>query len=305
MAGPHDQPRPAPLTTPLTTLLARLAALAPFLFIFLWSMAFVAVRAGLPDVSPLYFLGVRFALASAILIAAVIVMDTDWRALRGRWHHFVIAGVLINAFYLSAGYLAMTTIPGASLALLGSLHPLLTALLAGPLLGERLKWWQWLGLGFGTAGVALVVGLDTGDLGRMSGMAWGVVAAICLTAGTLYYSRYCRQVGLTLANTVQLSAAAMVTLALAFAFEDIRADWTPTALVTLGFLAIGVSLGGMGLLLFMLRTGTAGKVSANFYLTPGATAVLGWAILGEALTAPAIAGFAVASFGVWLVNRAR
>jgi len=295
-------------TPPLRHLRQALAhaapAAAPFGFIFLWSMAFVAVRAGLPDVSPLYFLGVRFAIATAILVAIALVFSQNWSTLAGRWHHFVVAGVLINALYLSAGYLAMTTITGATLALLGALHPLVTALLAGPLLGERFRTVQWLGVALGMTGVLLVVGLKLDDFDQRVGIAWGVAAAACLTAGTLYYSRKCRDVGLVLANAVQLGSAAVVTLGLAFAFEDIRANWTPTALTTLGFLTVGVSLGGMALLLYMLKTGTAGRVSANFYLTPGTTALLGWLILGETLAPGAIAGLAIASAGVWLVNRA-
>lgn len=280
-----------------------LARVAPLSFIFLWSMAFVAVRAGLPDVSPLFFLAIRFAIATAILLAIAAAWRLDWTGAGLAWPHFVVAGVLINALYLSAGYLAMTEIAGATLALIGALHPLFTALLSGPVLGERFRPLQWLGVGCGMAGVALVVGVNLDDFGQRAGMAWGLAAVACLTAGTLYYSRHCRGLGLVQANTIQLAAAAAVTGAFALAFEDIRADWTPTALVTLGFLVVGVSLGGMALLLYMLKTGTAGRVAANFYLTPGTAALLGWAILGEALSPLAILGFAVASIGVWLVNR--
>lgn len=280
-----------------------LARVAPLAFIFLWSMAFVAVRAGLPDVSPLYFLAVRFALATAILVAIAALWRLRWTGLAQTWRHFVVAGVLINALYLSAGYLAMTEIAGATLALIGALHPLLTALLSGPVLGERFRPRQWLGVACGIAGVTLVVGIDVDDFAQRAGVAWGLAAVACLTAGTLYYSRYCRGLGLVQANTVQLAAATAVTAAFALAFEDVRADWTPTALATLGFLVCGVSLGGMALLLYLLKTGTAGRVAANFYLTPGATAVLGWLILGEALSPLAILGFAIASAGVWLVHR--
>jgi drug/metabolite transporter (DMT)-like permease len=282
---------------------AAFARAAPFLFIFLWSMAFVAVRAGLPDVSPLFFLAVRFTIATTILVAIAVIWRAPWITLSGRWLHFVVAGVLINALYLSAGYLAMTKIAGATLALIGALHPLFTALLSGPLLGERLRPRQWLGMACGIVGVALVVGVNLDDFGQRTGLAWGLGAVVCLTAGTLYYSRHCRGAGLVLANTVQLGAAAAVTGLFAFAFEDIHAAWTPTALATLGFLAIGVSLGGMALLLYMLKTGTASHVAANFYLTPGTTALIGWVILGETLSPGAITGFAVASAGVWLVNR--
>jgi drug/metabolite transporter (DMT)-like permease len=162
---------------------------------------------------------------------------------------------------------------------------------------------QWLGFGLGLAGVALVVGLKLGDAVQAGGMAIGGVAVLCFVAGTLYYARYCRNVGLVLANMVQLGSAAAVCWILTALFEVPRADWTPAAVVTLLHLTIAVSLGGMALLLFMLRTGTAGKVAANFYLTPGLTALLGWVILGEDLGTGAIAGFAVASAGVWLVNR--
>ncbi len=279
------------------------AGLAPLAFIFLWSMAFVAVRAGLPDVSPLYFLAVRFAIATTILVTIAALWRLGWTGLRQTWRHFVVAGVLINALYLSAAYLAMTEISGATLALLGALHPLLTALLSGPVLGERFRARQWLGVACGIAGVALVVGIDANDLAQRAGVAWGLGSVVCLTAGTLYYSRYCRGLGLVQANTIQLAAAAAVTAAFALAFEDVRADWTPTALATLGFLVCAVSLGGMALLLYMLKNGAAGRVAANFYLTPGTTAVLGWLILGETLSPLAILGFVIASVGVWLVNR--
>lgn len=280
-----------------------LPRVAPLAFILLWSMAFVAVRAGLPDVSPLFFLAVRFALATAILLAIAALWRLDWTGFGRAWRHFVVAGVLINALYLSAGYLAMTEINGATLALIGALHPLFTALLSGPLLGERFRARQWLGVACGIAGVALVVGIDIDDFAQRAGMAWGLGAVVCLSAGTLYYSRYCRGLGLVQANAIQLAAATAVTATFALAFEDIRADWTPTALVTLGFLVAGVSLGGMALLLYMLKTGTAGRVAAHFYLTPGTAAVLGWAILGEALSPLALLGFAIASIGVWLVHR--
>ena len=282
---------------------SRFAAVAPLLFIFLWSSAFVAVRAGLPDVSPIYFLSIRFTLAALILLLIAAATRPVWHELAGRWQHFVVSGVLINALYLSGGYLAMARISGATFALIGALHPILVALLSIPFLGDRFTARQWLGFALGLAGVALVVGVNAGDATQLEGIGIGVLGLLCFVAGTLYYARYCRAAGLVLANMVQLGAAAVVCWLFVLLFETPRADWTPAALVTLLHLTIGVSLGGMALLLYMLRSGTAGKVAANFYLTPGLAAVLGWLILDEALSPAAIVGFAVASAGVWLVNR--
>jgi drug/metabolite transporter (DMT)-like permease len=88
-------------------------------------------------------------------------------------------------------------------------------------------------------------------------------------------------------------------------FEDVHVAWTPESIGTLLYLIFGVSLGGMGLYLFMLNSGTAGKVAANFYLTPGVTVVFGFLILGETLPSLAIAGFVAASVGIWLVQGRR
>jgi len=282
---------------------AALARVAPLLFVLLWSSAFVAVRAGLPDVSPLYFLTVRFAAAAAILIALALAFRQSWETLRGRWWHLALAGALINGFYLSAGYLAMTKVTGATLALIGGLQPILVAALSGPLLGERIRPRQWLGFALGILGVSLVVGLKAADPQEFQGVLWGLASVVCMTAGTLHYSRYGRGAALLPGNAVQLSSAAVVCALLTLGFEDVRAHWTPVAVATLLWLIGAVSLGGMALFLLMLKRGAAGRVSANFYLTPGVTALMGWAILGETLEPLALLGLAVASAGVWLVNR--
>jgi drug/metabolite transporter (DMT)-like permease len=173
------------------------------------------------------------------------------------------------------------------------------------MLGERFSPRQWLGFALGFVGVGLVVGLKVADPSEFAGALWGLAGVACLTFGPLYYSRHGKGAALIPANALQLGSAAIVCAAATLAFEDVQADWTPTALFTLLWLILAVSLGAMALFLFMLRRGAAGKVSANFYLTPGVTAVMGWAILGETLAPLALVGLAVASAGVWLVNRPR
>ena len=280
-----------------------MASAAPVVFIVLWSSAFIGARAGLPHVSPLLFLAARFVLATLLLAAICLAWKQDWRGMGRRWPHFVVAGILINGLYLSGAFVAMTHITGATMALVGSLHPLLTALLSGPLLGDRFRPSQWLGFVCGVGGVALVAGVRVGDFAQLEGMALGAAATVALVLGTLYYSKHCKGAPLVASNTVQLAGAAAVTLALMAVFETPHAEWTPEVLAALVYLAVIVSVGGMALFLFMLKTGTAGKVAANFYLTPCVTAVLGWLVLSEGLSAAAIAGFALASAGVWLVNR--
>lgn len=278
---------------------------APFLFIVLWSAAYVAIRIGLPDISPLFFLTIRFALAGAALVVIVTLFRLPWASAKGTWHHLVIAGVLINAFYLSGAYLALQYINAATMALIAALHPMVTALLASPLLNERMRPLQWLGLGLGLAGVALVVGEKAIQVDSLIGALIGFGGVVCLGLGTIHYRKHCRGTDLMVANAVQTFAAFIVCALLAWIFEDIRVVWSVEVFASLSYLAFVSSIGVTGLLMFMLRRNQAGKVASNFYLIPGVTAIMGWLILQEPLTATALAGFSVASLGVWLAHRER
>ncbi len=275
----------------------------PFVFVILWSSAFVATRAGLPDISPLLFLTLRFAIAAVVLISVAALFPIEGIGKDGGLSHLVVAGVLMNALYLSGVYLALKHIPASTMALIGSLHPLLTAIAAGPMLGERLRAVQWIGLALGIVGVVIVLGLEFRRPSDLVGPALGFSGVISLVLGTLYYRKYCREIPLRGANTVQLASAAVVCAVLTLLGEDASVTWTPSTVGTLFYLALVVSLGAPVMLMFMLRHGKAGKVASNFYLTPGITALLGWLFLGEVLEPRALLGLAVTSVGVWLAYR--
>jgi len=287
-------------TTPPPAWSLRAAAL---LFVLLWSSAFVATRAGLPDASPLLFLTLRFALASAVLLLVLRLLGVDLRPLRRHAGHLAIAGTLINGAYLAGAYLAMTRVNAATMALIGALHPLFTAVLAWPLLAERVGRLQLFGLALGLCGVVVVVAEDVTRPGDLGVALLGLGGVVALALGTIHYRRHCREVPIHLANLLQLAAAAIFCGVLTLTVETPRFAATPTALASLLYLALVVSLGAQVLLMLLLRHGAASKVASNFYLTPGTTAVIGWLVLGEAMAPAALAGLAISSLGVWLAQR--
>ncbi|MDT8325982.1 MAG: DMT family transporter [Roseovarius sp.] len=270
------------------------------IFVLLWSSAFVATRAGLPDVSPLLFLTLRFTLAAAVLWFILCMTGFRWRSLRDSWRDLALVGALSNGLYLSGAYLAMTGINAATMALIGALHPVVTALLAGPVLHERMTPRQWAGLALGLLGVGLAVG---GDVSAPSGLIaplLGLAGIVALAWGSIHQRRTCRHVPVLPANAVQLASGALVALVLTGATEVPHADWTSAALATLAYLALVVSLGAPVLMMLMLREREAGRAASVFHLMPGTTAVMGWLLLGEHLSGAALAGLGVASLGVWL-----
>jgi drug/metabolite transporter (DMT)-like permease len=282
---------------------ARLEAAVPLAFVLLWSSAFIAARAGLPYASPVLYLALRFTIAAAVLAAILALMPrrTSWRGVPVG--HLVVGGILINGLYLSGAYIALETISAATMALIGAFHPLATAILGHTALKERMRALQWMGLAVGLGGVVLVVGPGSVAWHGGGGLLFAAGGVACLAVGTVYHRMHCRDVPAVHANAVQQGSAAAFCLMAALLVEDIDLAPPATLIATLLYLALVVSIGAMALFIFMLRKGTAGQVSSNFYLTPGITAVMGWLVLGESLEPRAIAGFAVASLGVWLANR--
>ena len=282
----------------------RLNAAAPLLFVLLWSSSFLAVRVGLRHMSPLLFVALRMVLAALILSAVMLILRRSWSLPWKTWLHCAVAGVLLHAILLMTAQSAMVHTEAAPIALIQTLNPLLTAFLAWPLLGEKLRAPQILGLALGFAGVLLILGLKAmhsrAELPGLLATAAGVCA---LCAGTLYYGRFCRGVPALPGATIQMLACAVVCLGATWLLETVWTDWDPAAFASIAWNTVGISLGGMALYFVMLTHGTAARATANFYLVPGVTSIMTWVFLGESLTPLTILGLVTASAGCWLVGR--
>src|SRR4030095_9095979 len=222
-------------------------------------------------------------LAAVILFAVMAIRGESWAPLRGRWHHLAIAGALVNGLTLAPFHVGMFAVDAAVMALVQAMSPLLMARLGGPLLGERLRGRQWLGIFLGLIGVLLVVGpYAAHGHTELTAILLGCLGVLGLAGGTLYLGRWGR--GVALASAVVLLVLAMLL------FETPHATWTVAAVVSVAWNVTVVSIGSMVLYYFMLNRGAAGGVWAHFYLVPGVVALLGWWLLGEKLTPLALCG---------------
>ena len=165
---------------------------APAIFLLFWSGGFAAGKVGLAYTGPLTFLAVRYALVLLILLPLVLIMRPPLPRTPAAWGHLAVVGFLIQGLYFALGYLALAMdISSGAVALIVSLQPILVALAAPRISGERVGGWAWIGLGLGLAGAALVI------LARSAVEALpvlGVLAAVGalggMTIGTLYEKRF-------------------------------------------------------------------------------------------------------------------
>ncbi len=276
----------------------------PFFFVFLWSTGFIGAKFGLPHAEPLSFLLVRYLLVIGLLGAVVLVTRAPWPARRD-WLHIGVSGLLVHALYLGGVFVAIAHgLPAGVTALVVGMQPLLTAATAGWLLGERVVARQWLGLGLGFVGVALVLAsrftLAT-ELGPQ--LLPALLALLGITAGTLYQKRFCPRFDLRSGALIQFVPSALLTALAVALFEDFRIDWSGEFVFALGWLVLVLSLGAISLLNLLIRSGSAVNVASLFYLTPPTTALIAWLLFGESLSLTAGLGMALAAGGVYLVAR--
>jgi drug/metabolite transporter (DMT)-like permease len=272
-------------------------------FVTVWGSGYLASKIGLQYVAPFTFLTLRFAFGIACMLPIVLIARPPWPASRTEFGHVIVAGLLMHAMNLGGShYTQYLGVSAGITAVLLSVQPLLTALIAVRWMGERLRGRQWLGVALGFAGVVLVVWhkIDVREMTVVSLLAV-VTSLLAVTAGTLYQRVFCPLVDLRASALVQFIASAAVLAPLAWAVEGFRVDWAWPMLGAIVFLVIGASILAVNALHTLMRHGEATRVTSLVYLTPIFAVVLELAIFKVVPTLLSLVGIAVTCAGVALV----
>lgn len=275
----------------------------PAVFVVLWSSGFIGAKFGLPYAEPFTFLLWRFVIAVLLLLALVLALRAPWPDTWTQAGHIAVAGALVHAGYLGGVFSAMHHgVSAGEMALIAGLQPVLTAGVAGPVLGERVSARQWAGFVLGFLGVVLVV------QGRLTlGGSWTIgylaafLALVGITAGTIYQKRFCSHMDLRSGAVIQFSASAVLVAVLATFTESMVVIWSGEFIFSLVWLVLVLSLGAISLLYLLIRHGEAARVTSMFYLVPPVTALMAYALFGERLGIVALVGMGLVVAGVAMV----
>lgn len=280
---------------------------APFLFVLLWSTGFIASKVAAADAEPFTFLALRFALVLAILVVWVIAARIPWPS-REALLQAALTGILIHAAYLGGVMWSLRLgMPAGLVAIVVSTQPILTAVLAGPLLGEWPGRRQWAGMPIGLLGVALVLAPKLtlpSDTGGLAGLALVAVllALVGITFGTLNQKRHGMQGNLMALTLAQYAGAFVVALVVATTTETMEIRYTVEFwLATLWLVAV-LSIGAIWLLMEMIRASEVSRVTSLFYLVPAITTLMAAVMFQETITAMQMVGMALVMFAVFAIR---
>jgi drug/metabolite transporter (DMT)-like permease len=274
-------------------------------FILLWSSAFAVGKIAIADCPPLIFLASRFLAAGVLMMGIAAVSGIHWTLSKRDVVVFAALGVANQAMYLGIGFIALKTVSAGLAALIISANPIVAAVFAVLLLGERMSWRKALGLLLGLAGVAFIVksrlALGTDQL---SGILLAMVALLAFVVGTILFKLFAPKEGLWIGNGVQSLAAGIAIMPFAAGFESF-ADIVPTwSLVgAFAYSVLLVSVFAYLLWFRILTVSGATAASSYHFLIPPLGMLFGWLLLGEHLVVADLFGIVPVALGIYLVTR--
>ncbi len=260
----------------------------------------MGARFGIPFAPPMHFLVARFALVLLLLGLVVPFLRVQWP--RGQQLASVVAaGLLVQTGYFAGVFEAMHHgLSAGMVALIAGLQPVVVSMVAGLVLTEKRSGWQWAGLVLGLAGVFLVIEHKLGQgVVTLPGVAFCLLALFSISLGTVVQKRFCAGVDVTASSMVHC-AVSLLVLSPAAWLESGSIVWNDAFVFALLWVSLVVSIGAIGILLWLLRHGEAGQVSGLFFLVPPVTALMAWLAFGDGISGLMWLGMALTAAGVWL-----
>lgn len=282
--------------------------LAPAIFVLLWSTGWVVAKFAAILSEPLTFLCIRYVAAAVLFTGLCVVSGVSWPRDGRTILHAVVSGAFLHGIYLGAIWWAIGEgVPAALSSIIAALQPLMTALAAPFFIGERLSTTQKLGLCLGFLGVLIAVLPKFFGQGAAEIPAFAIIVNMlgmaAVTYGTIYQKQHLPTGDIRAIATLQYAGALIVTLPLALGLESLHVDVGFAFFALLAWSVLGISMGAILLLLYLIRRGQVSRAASLIYLVPPIAALQAAAIFGEELTVPMILGTVIVVAGVYLTNR--
>ena len=276
----------------------------PFIFILLWSSAFITTKPIVDNSDPFaalafrfFFVAIGFYLFSHYSNHSILIKQKNLI-------ESVLRGVLFHGLYLGGVFYSISVgMPTGIAALIVTLQPILTNALSGPILGEEVTIKQWIGVLLGFTGAVLVLGFEIGHDIPLFGLIATVIALIAITASTIWQKKLSNNLPLSVSNFYQAIGGCLFHIAIIIFFAEPYIDFTQTFFIAMSHQIFLVSFGAFTILMYLIKNNSASKTVSIFFLIPATSAFMAWFFLNEDLTNLDLLGFIIASIGVYIATR--
>ena len=276
----------------------------PFIFILLWSSAFITTKPIIDNSDPFAALAFRFGLVFLGFLLFSIYSKKKIIVDRKNFFESFFSGVLFHGVYLGGVFFSISKgMPTGIAALIVTLQPILTNALSGPILNEKVSLKQWIGVLLGFSGAVMVLGFDIGTEIPTIGLVATVVALIAITTSTIWQKKLSNNLPLSVSNMNQALGGFIFHIIIIILFAEPYINFSTTFLVAMSHQIFLVSFGAFTILMFLIKRNSASKTVSIFFLIPPTSALMAWLFLNESLSNLDLLGFLIATIGVYIATR--
>ena len=276
----------------------------PFIFILLWSSAFITTKPIIDHSDPFSALAFRFFFVAIGFYLFSIYSKQSININSRNLIESLLSGILFHGLYLGGVFYSISIgMPTGIAALIVTLQPILTNALSGPILNEKVTSKQWIGVLLGFLGAALVLGLDIGTDIPFLGLIATIIALISITTSTIWQKKLSNNLPLPVSNFYQAVGGCLFHILIIIFFVDPYINFTKTFVIAMGHQIFLVSFGAFTILMFLIKKNSASKTVSIFFLIPATSAFMAWLFLNENLTHLDLVGFLITTIGVYIATR--
>jgi drug/metabolite transporter (DMT)-like permease len=271
----------------------------------LWGASYLFIKVALDDLSPVFLVFARLALAAMVLVPLAI-RTGGLREIPARWRPLLLlAMVQVVVPFLLITY-GERHVASSLTGILIASSPIFTALLGMAGFGaERTSGWSLAGVLLGIVGVAMLFGVDlSGSSEAILGGGMIVLAALGYAIGAIYLRKAMASIEpiAVAASTMTLSAVLLLPAAAYAAPDHMPALDSLAAILALGLLGTGVAFA----IYYRLIVGIGAHKSAVVaYLAPGFALGYGSTLLGEPISLGAVGGLLLILLGSYSAAQGR
>ena len=276
----------------------------PFIFVLLWSSAFITTKPIIDNSDPFAALAFRFFFVAIGFYLFSVYSKNSIFINKKNLVESIISGMLFHGLYLGGVFYSISIgMPTGMAALIVTLQPILTNALSGPILGEKVTIKQWLGVLLGFIGAALVLGLDVGSDVPTLGLIATIIALIAITASTIWQKKLSNNLPLPVSNMYQAIGGCSFHILIIIFFVEPYIDFSKTFIIAMSHQIFLVSFGAFTILMYLIKKNSASKTVSIFFLIPATSAFMAWLFLNENLTNLDLIGFVITTVGVYIATR--
>ena len=276
----------------------------PFIFILLWSSAFITTKPIIDNSDPFSALAFRFALVALGFFLFSIYSKRKIFVDRKNFFESFFSGVLFHGVYLGGVFYSISKgMPTGIAALIVTLQPILTNALSGPILNEKVSVKQWTGVLLGFSGAVMVLGFDIGSEIPTIGLVATLIALLAITTSTIWQKKLSNNLPLSVSNMNQALGGFVFHIIIIILFAEPYINFSKTFLIAMSHQIFLVSFGAFTILMFLIKRNSASKTVSIFFLIPPTSALMAWIFLNENLSNIDLLGFLIATIGVYIATR--